>query len=113
MCGFSIFYTFVHYESFALISSKVSTWKFERAIGGESANKEFLLPVLELVAASTKPKDTSKACMYFQWFHPIIPKPKIPKAKIPNVQNTQGQNTQSPKIPNSEIAIPIKYLTAS
>ena len=39
--------------------------------------------------------------------------PKIPKAKIPNVQKTQGQNTQSPKIPKIEIAIPIKYLTAS
>ena len=33
--------------------------------------------------------------------------------KIPNVQKTQGQNTQSPKIPKIEIAIPIKYLTAS
>ena len=39
--------------------------------------------------------------------------PKLPKAKIPKVQNTQGQNTQSPKIPKIEIAIPIKYLTAS
>ena len=45
--------------------------------------------------------------------HPKIPKPKIPKPKIPNVQNTQGQNTQNPKIPKIEIAIPIKYLTAS